>query len=139
MRPASIERVARIDDQESEIRDISVICFSDKIGPEFFGGTAYIIGPGTVGTSNTAHRLKVYGFLSTKAVVDCEAKSITGGYCELQFHDVGETSSDPFIRQAVASYAGHSFSGFVANFWGSPECGVDCAQVDCMRGGGGSR
>jgi Trypsin-like peptidase domain len=110
MRPASIERVARIDDQESSLQDIAVICFSDEIGPEFFGGTAYVIGPGTVGTSDTAHRLKVYGFLSTKAVVDCEAKSITGGYCDLQFHDVGETSSDPFIRQAVASYAGHSFS-----------------------------
>ena len=110
MCPASIERVARINDQVSEIQDIAVICFSDQIGPEFFGGTAYVIGPGTVGTSDTAHRLKVYGFLSAKTFVDCEAKSITGGYCNLQFHDVGETSSDPFIRKALATYAGHNFS-----------------------------
>jgi hypothetical protein len=110
MRPASIEGVARINDQESELQDIAVICFSNEIGPEFFGGTAYIIGPGTVGTSDTADRLKVYGFLSTKTFVDCEAKSITGGYCDLQFRDVGQTSSDPFIRQALATYAGQNFS-----------------------------
>jgi hypothetical protein len=110
MRPASIERVARISDQESELQDIAVICFSDEITPGFFGDTAYVISPGTIGTSDTGHRLKVYGFLSTKTLVDCEAKSITGGYCDLQFHDVGATSSDPFIRQALATYASHNFS-----------------------------
>jgi hypothetical protein len=109
MRPASIERVARIDDPESELQDIALICFSDEIGPEFFGGTAYVIGPGTAGTSDTAHILKVYGFLSTKTLVDCEAESITGGYCDLQFHDVGPRSLDPFLRQALATYAGHNF------------------------------
>jgi hypothetical protein len=110
MRPARIECVARINDRESELRDIAVICFMDEIGPEFFGGTAYVIEPGTVGSSDTAHRLRVCGFLSTKTFVDIEAKSITGGYCDLQFHDVGEASSDPFIRQALATYTGHNFS-----------------------------
>jgi hypothetical protein len=110
MRPASIERVARINDQASELKDIAVICFSDEICPEFFDGTAYVIGPGTVGTSDTAHILKVYGFLSTKTFVNCEAKSITGGYCDLQFHDVGVRSLDPFLRQALATYAGPNFS-----------------------------
>src|SRR6185312_807154 len=102
--------VARIKGQGSELHDIAVICFSDEIGPEFFGGTAFVVGPGTVGTSDTAHVLKVYGFLSTKTVVDCETESITGGYCDLQFHDVGETSSDPVLRQALATYAGHNLS-----------------------------
>jgi hypothetical protein len=110
MRPASIEMVASIKGRESDLQDIAVICFSDEIGPEFFGGTAYVIGPGTTGTSDTAHRLMVYGFLSTRTFVDCESQSIMGGYCDLQFNDVGETSSDPFIRQALATYAGHNFS-----------------------------
>jgi hypothetical protein len=110
MRPASVEMVARINDQESDLQDIAVICFSNEIGPEFFGDTAYVIGPDTVGKSDTAHRLKIYGFLSEKGSINYEEKSITGGYCDLQFHDVGETSSDPFIRQAFATYAGHNFT-----------------------------
>lgn len=110
MRAASIEQVARINDQESDLKDIAVICFSDEIGPEFFGGTAYAIGPDTVGPSDTAHRLKVFGFLNTKTFVDYEAKSITGGYCDLQFTNLGETSSDCCLRQAIATYASHDFS-----------------------------
>lgn len=110
MHPAPVKYVARINDRESELQDIAVICFTDEIDPEFFGGTAYVIGSGTVGTSDTAHSLKVYGFLSKKTIIDNEAKSITGGYCVLQFHDVGKNSSDPFIRQALATYARHNFN-----------------------------
>jgi hypothetical protein len=77
MHPASIEKVAQINGQKSELNDIAVICFSDEIGPEFFGGTGYVIGTGTVGKSDTAHLLKVYGFLSAKTFVDCEAQTIT--------------------------------------------------------------
>jgi hypothetical protein len=110
MVPADIKKIAKIKAQGSDLQDIAIICFSEDMDPEFFGGTAYVIGPDTVGTSDSAHRLKVHGFLSTKTFVDCEAKSITGGYCDLQFTNLGETSSDPFLRQAIASYADHNIS-----------------------------
>jgi hypothetical protein len=105
---APIRGVARVKDRESEIQDIAVISFTDDISPEFFGGTAYVVDQSTVGTSDAAHRLKVYGFLSTRTYVDYDAKSIMVGYCDLQFHDLGRTSSDPFIRQALATYVRHN-------------------------------
>jgi len=110
VRPASVGGVALIGDFDSDLQEIAIIWFSDEIGPEFFGGTAYTIGPDTVGPSSTGNSLKVHGFLNEKSRVDYEAKSITGGCCDLQFHNVGATSSDPFIRQALATYVGHNFS-----------------------------
>jgi hypothetical protein len=84
----------------------------------------------SIGTSETAHRLKVYGYLSEKSHIDYEGKSITGGLCDLQFTEIGERSSDPFIRQAVASYADHDFQS-LDGISGSP---VFDETTDCLCG-----
>jgi hypothetical protein len=109
-RPAPISKVARIAATETDLQDIAVVCFSDEIRPDFFGGTAYVIGPKAVGTSDAANRLRVYGYLTEKSSVDYDAASITGGFCDLQFTNLGPTSSDPVLRQALATYAGHNIS-----------------------------
>lgn len=110
--PVPVKTVGRINAPDSDLQDIAVIAFALDVTPDVFGGTAYILNSESIGTSETAHKLKVYGYLSEKGHIDFEAKSITGGFCDLQFTEIGDTSSDPFLRKAVASYSSHDFQTF---------------------------
>lgn len=107
--PAPIEQVALMA-EDGDISDLAVILFTEDIDPNFFHGTAYVIDEKTVGSSDTAHKLKVYGYLKDKTNIDYDSKSVTAGYCDLEFRAVGETSSDHFIRSAMATYSGHDFT-----------------------------
>ena len=110
--PVPVKTVGRINAPDSDLKDIAVIAFAPEVTMDVFGGTAYILDSQSIGTSETAHRLKVYGYLSEKSHIDFEAKSIIGGFCDLQFTEIGDTSSDPFLRKAVATYPNHDFSSF---------------------------
>lgn len=52
----------------------------------------------------------MHGFFKDQTRIIYEEKSIIGAYCDLEFRNLGDISADPFIRLAVATYAGHNFT-----------------------------
>ena len=41
--------------------------------------------------------------------IDYSTKSVHAAYCALEFREIGQTSSDPMVREAVATYSGQGF------------------------------
>lgn len=108
--PLPVQTVGRIKGQDSDLQDIAVIAFASEVTPELLGGTAYPLNAETICTSETANKLRVIGYLSEKSKIDYEAKAIIGGFCDLEFTELGATLMDPFLRQAVATYAAPGFN-----------------------------
>jgi hypothetical protein len=102
---------------DTDIIDICVIEFADDIAPDFFKGSAYIIDDETVGTSKPGHELQVVGVLKDKSSI--VLPDISMGFCRLQLHDAGRSTSDPVLRQATAKFRDPSFDR-ITGISGSP-------------------
>jgi hypothetical protein len=101
----------------TDIVDICVVEFVDDITPEFFGGSAYIVDEKTVATSQVGHELHVAGVLKDKTLI--VPPHLSFGYCRLQLHDVGVSTSDPVLRQAYAEFRKPEFES-ITGISGSP-------------------
>jgi hypothetical protein len=118
----------------TDVIDICAIQFAEDISPDFFKGNHYIIDKKTVGTSKVGHELHVVGVLKDKSGII--PPDITMGFCELQMHDAGPTTFDPFLRTAKAKFNRPDFTNLVG-ISGSPvfdhTANVLCGMV--VRGG----
>ena len=106
--PAPVSEFAYIDG-EGEIADVAIIIFKDEINNELFDYSAYRFRYATIGSSNTAHKLHVYGFLKDKTTINYDTKAIIGGFCDLEVRDIGAVSNDYYLRYATATYVNHGF------------------------------
>ena len=118
----------------TDIVDICVIEFVDEVTPEFFGGSAYIVDEKTVATSQIGHELHVAGVLKDKTMI--VPPDLSFGYCRLQLHDVGVSTSDPVLREAYAEFREPEFES-ITGISGAPvfdhTANVLCGMV--ARGG----
>jgi hypothetical protein len=119
---------------DSDVLDLCVIEFAENVDTGFFNGAAYIIDPKTIATSEQGDRLRVFGVLKEKTLID--PPNIDIGYCNLEFCDTGVPGSDPVIRTAKAKFLYPGFGGIVG-ISGSPvlneTANVLCGMV--VRGG----
>ena len=77
---------------------------------------AYIVEPKTVATSKPGDRLRVFGVLKEKTLID--PPNIGIGYCNLEFCDMGVPGSDPATRTAKAQFL-HPGFGSITGISGS--------------------
>jgi hypothetical protein len=100
----------------TDLTDMCVIEFAGDMPSAFFVG-AYIVDDKTVATSQAGHALLVAGVLKEKTVI--VSPDITMGYCQLEFRDAGNLSSDPVLRHATAEFSNQEF-GSITGISGSP-------------------
>jgi hypothetical protein len=101
----------------TDLVDMCVIEFTENIYANFFKGSAYVIDKNTVATSAIGHRLRVAGALKDKSSII--PPDINVGYCNLEFGDMGVTTSDPTLREATAVSLNPQFDN-VIGISGSP-------------------
>lgn len=102
---------------DTDVVDICVVEFADPIDANFFNDAAYMIERKTVATSKRGDKLRVFGVLKEKTLID--PPDIYIGYCNLEFNDVGAPGSDPTMRAAKAKFLNPDFRDIVG-ISGSP-------------------
>jgi hypothetical protein len=100
----------------TDLPDVCVIEFADDMPSTFFTDT-YVVDDRTVATSQAGHALLVAGVLKEKTVI--VPPDITMGYCQLEFRDTGDPTSDPVLRHADAEFRNPQF-GSITGISGSP-------------------
>jgi hypothetical protein len=106
----------RDDAVDTDVTDLCLIQFSEDTTPDFFS-SPYIIEARTIAISQTGHILSVAGVLKDKTSI--VPPDINIGYCRLDFHDVGPSKFDPFLRRAEALFDNPSITS-VTGISGSP-------------------
>lgn len=120
--------------KESDVLDMAILRFEGEITPDFFGGTAYKIDETSVAQSREGTWLKVFGVLKSRTRI--EPPNVYMDFCDLDFQDVGGTSSDVSLREARGEWLG-SVIDDITGISGSPvfnqDLGALCGMV--VRGG----
>ena len=108
--------------------------FAKEIGPDFFGGSPYILDCNTVTTSKIGNSLIIHGVL--KEPTDLSSRPAAIGFCALEFTDAGAVPSHQLFRKAVSKFSNTLFNE-LSGISGSPVFdltkGSLCGMV--MRGG----
>jgi hypothetical protein len=119
---------------DTEVLDVLLIEFGPEVGPAYFEGTAYILDPRTIATSQDGHALLVAGVL--KEQTEITETELAPQFCQLEFIDSGATRSDPTLRHAFSEFANPNFTA-ITGLSGSPVFDVTtnalCGMV--VRGG----
>ncbi|MCX7359904.1 MAG: serine protease [Alphaproteobacteria bacterium] len=106
-KPVRARRVHRVHDLDgrpldADMADVAIVAFDDEVSVAEFSDTAYVISETTFGTSERGDKLLVHGALKDPSFIT--PTEIAPHFATFEFEDVGATSDDPFIREALAKF-----------------------------------